>query len=121
MRVKKITVIVAAILAIAIAGALICYERSSKPDYVQDAVSRLGSYLGNSYGPTECSSKSIQDNQWQVICIVSDKGQSFAFTVMPAAQAPYSVARSFYLKVNDVNSAEVAQLGLMKYLQIDTK
>ncbi|MBL5924695.1 hypothetical protein [Enterobacter asburiae] len=121
MRVKKITVIGAAILAIAIAGALIRYERCNKPDYVQDAISRLGSYLGTSYGPTECSSKIIQDKHWQVICIVSGKRQSFAFTVMPAAQAPYSVARSFYLKANDVNSAEVAQLGLMKYLQIDTK
>lgn len=121
MRGKKITVIVAATLAIALAGALFCYKRSSKPDYVQDAASRLGSYLGNSYGPTVCSSKNIHDQQWQVICTISSKGKSFAFTVMPAQQAPYTVARSFYLKANDVNSAEAAQLGLMKYLQIDTK
>lgn len=121
MRGKKITVIFAATLAIALGGAWVLYEHKGKPDYVQDAISLLDSYLGSYYGPTECLSKIVQDKQWQVTCIVSSKGKSFTFTVMPAEQAPYTVARSFYLKAKDVNSEEAAQVGLMKYLQIDTK
>lgn len=123
MKAKKITVTIAATLAIAFGGVFASYANTynSKPDYVQDAVSRLGSYLWSYYGPTECSSKIIPDKHWQVNCIVSSKGKSFKFTVMPAEQAPYSVARSFYLKANDINSEEASQLGLMKYLEIDTR
>ncbi|EQA1624997.1 hypothetical protein V5K00_RS23300 [Enterobacter asburiae] len=120
MKAKKITVTIAATLAITFCSAFASYAYNSKPDYVQDAVSRLGSYLWNYYGPTECSSITIQDKRWQVNCIVSSNGKSFEFIVMPAEQAPYSVARSFYLKANDVNSKEAAQLGLMRYLQINT-
>lgn len=107
------TIIVVAIIS----GATWYTQR--KPDYVQDAMSRVGSYLGNYYGPTECSSKIIKEKKWQVICTVSGKDKFFEFTVMPSEQAPYPVARSFYLKANEENAEQAAQLGLMRYLQID--
>lgn len=120
MKGKKIIVIVAATLAIAVGAVLTGYGHSSKPDYVKDAISRLGSNLSSYYGPTECSGKIIHDKQWQVICIISSKGKSFEFAVMNPDQAPYSVARSFYLKATNANAKEAAHVGLMKYLEIDT-
>lgn len=107
-----------AIMAIAITVGLVSYAQS-KPDYVQDAASRLSSYLGNYYGPTDCSSKITQERQWQVICTASGNDKSFEFTVLPSEQAPYPVSRSFYLKANEANAEQAAQLGLMRYLQID--
>lgn len=111
---------VSAMLAVALTVGFVSYAQSN-PAYVQDAETRLSSYLGNYYGPTDCSSKIIKNKQWQVICAVSGKDKRFEFTVMPSEQAPYTVSRSFYLEANEENAEEVAQLGLMKYLQIDTK
>lgn len=105
-------------LAVALTVGFVGYAQSN-PAYVQDAVTRISSYLGNYYGPTDCSSKLTQDNKWEVICTVSGKDKSFEFTVMPSDKAPYPVARSFYLKANETNAEQAAQLGLMRYLQID--
>ncbi|HGG8743551.1 TPA: hypothetical protein ACJJXK_005209, partial [Enterobacter asburiae] len=96
------------------------WHAQSKPNYVQDAVTRLSSYLSNYYGPTECSGVVSHKNLWNVKCAVKDKGKSFTFSVLPSDMAPYPVARSFYLKANDDESEEASRLGLMKYLQIDT-
>lgn len=96
------------------------WQAQSKPDYVQDAMTRVSSYLGNYYGPADCSTMMVHDEQWNLICTISTKGSSFEFYVMPAENAPYPVSRSFYLKAADVNSEESAQLGLMRYLQVDT-
>ncbi|HCR1891387.1 TPA: hypothetical protein ONC27_003065 [Enterobacter asburiae] len=109
-----ITIMVSAVIFV---GA---WQAQSKPDYVQDAMTRVSSYLGNYYGPTECSGRVVHDGQWKLSCTIAKKGKSFGFSVMPAENAPYPVSRTFYLKADDVNSEEVAQFGLMKYLQIDT-
>ncbi|MCK6990127.1 hypothetical protein [Enterobacter asburiae] len=109
-----ITIVIAAIVFVAI------WHAQSEPDYVQDAKTRVSSYLGNYYGPSDCSTRMIHDDRWKLICTISKKGSSLEFYVMPAENAPYPVSRSFYLKVADANSEESAQLGLMKYLQIDT-
>ncbi|WP_412530891.1 hypothetical protein [Enterobacter roggenkampii] len=109
---------VSAILAVALAVGFVSYAQSN-PAYVQDAETRLSSYLGNYYGPTDCSSKITQERQWQVICTASGNDKSFEFTVLPSEKAPYPVSRSFYLKANEANAEQAAQLGLMKYLQID--
>lgn len=118
MKWNRNIVTASAILSIAFTGGFIGYTQS-KPDYVQDAITRLSSYLSNYYGPTKCSGNDIHNNKWQVRCTVENKGKSFEFTVMPAEMAPYSVARSFYLKANEANAEQAAQLGLMRYLQID--
>lgn len=52
--------IVMTIIVVAIISGATWYTQR-KPDYVQDAMSRVGSYLGNYYGPTECSSKIIKE------------------------------------------------------------
>lgn len=109
---------VSAMLAVALTVGFVGYAHN-KPDYVRDAEERLISYLGNYYGPTDCSSRLTQNRQWQVICTASGKDKSFEFTVMPSDKAPYPVARSFYLKANETNAEQAAQLGLMRYLQID--
>ena len=91
----------------------------SKPDYVQDAVTRLSSYLSSYYGPTECSGAVSNEHQWSIKCNIKDKGKSFTYSVLPSEMAPYPVARSFYLKATDDVSEEASRLGLMRYLQID--
>ncbi|MDW3573512.1 hypothetical protein N4235_21815 [Enterobacter asburiae] len=111
--------IVMTIIVVAIISGATWYTQR-KPDYVQDAMTRVSSYLGNYYGPTECSGRVVHDGQWKLSCTIAKKGKSFGFSVMPAENAPYPVSRTFYLKADDVNSEEVAQFGLMKYLQIDT-
>ncbi|EPH0496633.1 hypothetical protein R2533_003401 [Enterobacter asburiae] len=118
MKWNRNIVMASVILFVALTGGFIGYAQS-EPDYVHDATMRLSSYLGNHYGPTECSSKIIKEKKWQVICTVSGKDKFFEFTVMPSEQAPYPVARSFYLKANEENAEQAAQLGLMRYLQID--
>lgn len=69
--------------------------------------------------PQSAPVRSLKKKKWQVICTVSGKDKFFEFTVMPSEQAPYPVARSFYLKANEENAEQAAQLGLMRYLQID--
>lgn len=107
-----------AILVVALTVGFVSYAQS-KPDYVQDAATRLSSYLSNYYGPTECSGNIGDERLWSVKCEVKDKGKSFSFSVLPSEKAPYPVARSFYLKAKSVESEEASKLGLMKYLQID--
>lgn len=107
-----------AILVVALTVGFVSYAQS-KPDYVQDAATRLSSYLSNYYGPTECSGNIGDEHLWSVKCEVKDKGKSFTFSVLPPEKAPYPVARSFYLKAKSVESEEASKLGLMKYLQID--
>lgn len=115
---RKIILSATAILVAALITGSIWYAQS-KPDYVQDAATRLSSYLSNYYGPTECSGSIGDEHLWSVKCEVKDKGTSFTFSVLPSEKAPYPVARSFYLKAKSVESEEASKLGLMKYLQID--
>lgn len=115
---RKIILSATAILVAALITGSIWYAQS-KPDYVQDAATRLSSYLSNYYGPTECSGAVSNEHQWSIKCNIKDKGKSFTYSVLPSEMAPYPVARSFYLKANDDASEEASRLGLMRYLQID--
>lgn len=118
MKWNRNIIIASAILITGIAGGFIVHKNSN-PVYVQDAITRLSSYLSNYYGPTECSGIFSNEHLWSVKCSVKDKGKTFTFSVFPSKMAPYPVARSFYLKANDEKSEEVSELGLMRYLQID--
>ena len=111
-----------AILGIA-AAATACVSYASyndKPEYLQAAETRVGSYLTSDYGRISCTSTKINDARWGLQCLNAEKGTSFEFTVAPADKAPYAVSRSFYLEAVNDNAKQSVEQGLMRYLQVNT-
>lgn len=92
----------------------------AKPEYLQAAETRVGSYLTSYYGRVSCNSTPIKGEQWRLDCHDKAKGKDFEFSVYPAEQAPYAVSRAFYLEAVNDNAIQSASQGLMKYLQINT-
>ncbi|ELW1647611.1 MULTISPECIES: hypothetical protein [Enterobacter] len=115
-------VFTAALLIVA-AGATACvsYSLNDKPDYIQSAEVRVGSYLTSYYGKVACNSAKVTEQRWELGCTSRAKGKTFQYAVYSADQAPYSVSRSFYLEAINDEARQSAKQGLMQYLQINTK
>lgn len=92
-----------------------------KPEYLQAAETRVGSYLTSDYGHVSCNSTKMTDQQWRLDCHNKMKGKTYEFSVYPAEQAPYAVSRPFYLEAVNDNAIQSARQGLMQYLQINTE
>lgn len=108
------------IAAAVAAAAYISYISSlDKPEYLQAAETRVGSYLTSDYGRVSCISTPMKGQQWRLDCHDNVKGKSFEYSVYPAEQAPYAVSRAFYLEAVNDNAVQSASQGLMKYLQIN--
>ncbi|WP_273961004.1 hypothetical protein [Enterobacter kobei] len=118
MRWRKIIALVTGIL-VGLCIAYASHTKNSNPNYVQEAIARVGSYLAKDNGPSECKGIATNEKKWKLTCIVLGEGRSYEFSVLPAELAPYPVARSFYLKADNENAQEAAKQGLMQYLQID--
>ena len=116
---KKI--IALALLAVAVgAVAGIRYAGDNKPEYIQSAEVRVGSYMTSDYGAVTCTSKKINDVRWELDCTQQTIGKTFHFAAYPSDKAPYGVARSFYLEAINDGAKQSAEQGLMRYLQINT-
>lgn len=92
-----------------------------KPEYIQAAESRVGSYLTSDYGVITCESVQINDKNWDMKCLNALKTRNFEFAVYPAEMAPYNVSRTFYLEALNKEARQSASQGLMEFLQINTK
>lgn len=117
---KKSLSVAIAVIALA-ATACVNYAYNNKPDFMESAESRVGSYLTSDYGKVSCTSTKIDDHRWELDCLNQKRGKNFQFAVYSAELAPYDVSRSFYLEAINDDAKQSAQQGLMKYLQINTK
>ncbi|WP_253376608.1 hypothetical protein [unidentified bacterial endosymbiont] len=97
------------------------YDWDDKPEFIQSAETRVGSYLTSDYGKVVCSSTRINEQRWDLGCINQAKGKMFQYAVYSADQAPYAVSRPFYLEAINEDAKQSAEQGLMHYLQINTK
>ncbi|WP_368543286.1 hypothetical protein [Enterobacter soli] len=116
---KKISVTVA-VIALAVT-ACVNYAYNDKPEFMESAESRVGSYLTSDYGKVACTSTKINEQRWELDCLNQKRGKSFQYAVYPAEQAPYDVSRSFYLEAINDDAKQSADQGLMRYLQINTQ
>jgi len=119
-KMKKLLSVAIAFIAVA-ATACVSYAYNNKPDFMESAESRVGSYLTSDYGKVSCTSTKIDEQRWELDCLNQKRGKSFHFAVYSAEQAPYDVSRSFYLEAINDDAKQSANQGLMKYLQINTK
>jgi hypothetical protein len=110
-------------LLVIVAGATACvsYSWNDKPEFIQSAEARVGSYLTSDYGKVACNSTKIDEQRWELGCINQAKGKNFQYAVYSADRAPYAVSRSFYLEAINDDAKQSAGQGLMHYLQINTK
>ncbi len=93
---------------------------TDKPEYLQAAETRVGSYLTSDVGRVSCNSTKVADQHWRLDCSTQAKGKIFEYSVYPAENAPYAVSRAFYLEAVNESAIQSAGEGLMKYLQINT-
>lgn len=111
-----------ALVAVAVVAAVgMNYDWDDKPDYIQSAESRVGSYLTSDYGSVACNSTRKSEERWELGCVNKTRGKTFQFAVYPSEKAPYGVSRSFYLEAINDDAKQSADQGLMRYLQINTK
>lgn len=92
---------------------------NSKPDFMDDAEERVGSYLTSLYGGISCSGVLTGENRWEMTCQNQSGQRSFIYTVIPGVNAPQPVSRSFYLIAKNKSARQSAGEGLMRYLPID--
>lgn len=117
---KKVLTIALVVVAVgAVAG--MSYDWDNKPDYIQSAESRVGSYLTSDYGSVACNSTRMNEERWELGCVNKARAKTFQFAVYPSEKAPYGVSRSFYLEALNDDAKQSAEQGLMRYLQINTK
>ncbi|HDR2160303.1 TPA: hypothetical protein QCG56_001587 [Enterobacter cancerogenus] len=109
-----------AVIALA-ATACVNYAYSDKPEFMESAESRVGSYLTSDYGKVACTSTKINEQRWELDCLNPRQGKKFQFAVYSAEHAPYEVSRSFYLEAINEDAKQSADQGLMRYLQINTQ
>lgn len=117
---KVIALSTLCVAAAAIVGYIGYASTFDKPDYMQAAEARVGSYLTSDYGRVSCNSSKVAEQHWHLDCLNTAKGKTFEYSVYPAEQAPYDVSRGFYLEAVNDNAIQSASQGLMKYLQINT-
>lgn len=119
-QMKKVLLISTLCVAVA-AVAYVSYNIShAKPEYLQAAETRVGSYLTSDYGRVSCISTKMTDQYWRLNCQNLAKSKTFEYSVYPAENAPYTVSRAFYLEAVNESAIQSAGQGLMKYLQINT-
>lgn len=117
----KNTLILPSLCVVVFGSVYFNLTKSNVPAYVEQAANRVESYLSSDYGPGDCKYSVAQGDKWKLNCLVSARSTVYEFTVLPSDQAPYSVARTFYLKADNDNARKSADQGLMQYLQIDTQ
>jgi hypothetical protein len=105
-------------VAVAVAvAACIFYSLYSAPSYVTDAEERVGSYLGYSFGTTDCESEGSIDEKWILDCRVSGEVSDFKYMISPSP----GNARGFYLTAMSHDARMSAKIDLMTYLDIRFK
>lgn len=119
-QMKKVLTITSFCIAAAAVAYISYTSFSDKPEYLQAAEMRVGSYLTSDVGRVSCNSTKVADQHWRLDCSTQAKGKTFEYSVYPAENAPYSVSRAFYLEAVNESAIQSAGQGLMKYLQINT-